>query len=418
MKRFDFVDVTLRDALVIIDPMQNPDGRQRFVTTNLLGRAVEPDPNPQSAEHDEPWPGGRSNHYLVDMNRDYFAMSQPETQGRIRTMLEWAPQVVVDLHEMGGNSTYYFAPPADPFNPLITEGQRKSLEMFGRANAQEFDRRGFPYFVREVYDAFYPGYGDSWPSFQGAVAMTYEQASPRGLVFRREDGTLLTYKHAVTQHFTAAVMTAAAATPHRVVIMGHRPPELAEPELDGGLVGHEDGHGEDERGEDRGQGDDPGEDHRHAPDDERDQHRPRREGEEYSRAGGDPLPAAERDPDGEDVADDGRGTVSEGPARGGAVPEGEPDGGKPALEDIEDHDGEGGLPAQDAEGVGGAQVAAPVLPEVDPADEAGHDIAGGRRAQEVRGEEEDPAHFSSSRRPRTLKRSGVPWNPHAARNPL
>ena len=153
---------------MIIDPMQNPDGRQRFVTQNLLGRSLEPDPNPQSAEHDEPWPGGRVNHYLFDMNRDYFALSQRETQGRARVMLDWYPQVVVDLHEMGGNSSYYFAPPADPINPLMTESQRKSLEMFGRANAAEFDRRGFAYFVREVYDAFYPGYGDSWPAFHGA----------------------------------------------------------------------------------------------------------------------------------------------------------------------------------------------------------------------------------------------------------
>lgn len=208
-------DLTLRDALVIIDPMQNPDGRQRFVTQNLLGRAIEPDPNPQSAEHDEPWPGGRVNHYLFDMNRDYFALSQPETQGRARTMLEWYPQVVVDLHEMGGNSSYYFAPPADPINPLMTESQRKSLELFGRANATEFDRRGFAYFVREVYDAFYPGYGDSWPAFHGAIAMTYEQASARGLAFAREDGTTLTYKQGVTQHFTAAITTAVTAARNR-----------------------------------------------------------------------------------------------------------------------------------------------------------------------------------------------------------
>ena len=208
-------DITMRDALVIIDPMQNPDGRQRFVTQNLLGRAVEPDPNPQSAEHDEPWPGGRVNHYLFDMNRDYFAQSQRETQGRARVMLEWYPQVVVDLHEMGGNSSYYFAPPADPINPLITPAQRKSLELFGRANATEFDKRGFAYFVREVYDAFYPGYGDSWPGFHGAVAMTYEQASARGLAFRRDDGSLLTYKDGVTHHFTAATTTAATAAKNR-----------------------------------------------------------------------------------------------------------------------------------------------------------------------------------------------------------
>jgi hypothetical protein len=209
------VDLALRDALVLIDPMQNPDGRQRFVTTNLLGRAADPDPNPQSAEHDEPWPGGRANHYLFDMNRDYFALSQRETQGRVKTMLDWYPQVVVDLHEMGGNSSYYFAPPADPFNPLITDAQRKDLELFGRANAAEFDRRGFAYFVREVYDAFYPGYGDSWPTFQGAIAMTYEQASPRGLAFKRDDGSILTYKQAVTHHFTAAITTAVTAAKNR-----------------------------------------------------------------------------------------------------------------------------------------------------------------------------------------------------------
>ena len=208
-------DLTLREAIVIIDPMQNPDGRQRFVTTNLLGRAAEPDPEPSSAEHDEPWPGGRSNHYLFDMNRDYFALSQPETQGRARAMLEWYPQVVVDLHEMGGNSTYYFAPPADPINPYLTEAQRRWLDTFGRANAAQFDRRGFGYFVREVYDAFYPGYGDSWPAFHGAIAMTFEQASARGLVFRRQDETLLTYKDAVTHHYTAALTTAATAARNR-----------------------------------------------------------------------------------------------------------------------------------------------------------------------------------------------------------
>ena len=208
-------DVTMKEALVLIDPMQNPDGRHRFVSGNLLGRAAEPDPEPASAEHDEPWPGGRSNHYLFDMNRDYFAMSQPETQGRVRVMLEWFPQVVVDLHEMGGNSTYYFAPPADPLNPFITEAQRKWFDAFGRANAAQFDRRGFGYFIREVYDSFYPGYGESWPIFHGAIGMTYEQASARGLAFRREDGTQLTYKDGVTHHFTAAITTAATAARNR-----------------------------------------------------------------------------------------------------------------------------------------------------------------------------------------------------------
>ena len=139
------------------------------------------------------------------MNRDWFAQSQPETRGRTTLFLEWFPQVVVDLHEMGGDSTYYFAPPADPLNPYITKAQAEWLTAFGRENARAFDARGFAYFTREVFDSFYPGYGESWPIFHGAIGMTYEQASSRGLVYRRDDDTLLTYRDGVLQHFTAAI---------------------------------------------------------------------------------------------------------------------------------------------------------------------------------------------------------------------
>ena len=174
-----------------------------------------PDAEPFAAEHDEPWPGGRSNHYLFDMNRDWFAQSQPETRGRTRLYLDWFPQVVVDLHEMGGNSTYYFAPPADPLNPYITKAQADWLTAFGRENAKAFDARGFAYFNREVFDSFYPGYGESWPIFHGAIGMTYEMASSRGLVYRREDDSLLTYRDGVLQHFTAAISTVATAAANR-----------------------------------------------------------------------------------------------------------------------------------------------------------------------------------------------------------
>ncbi len=209
------VKAVLEESIVVIDPMQNPDGRARFVAQNLLGRAREPDPLPEAAEHDEPWPGGRSNHYLFDMNRDWFSQSQPETRGRIEAMLEWFPQVVVDLHEMGGESTYYFPPPANPINPHVTKAQIAALELFGRANAAKFDARGFAYFIRENYDGFYPGYGDSWPAFHGAVGMTYEQASARGLVWKRTDDQVLTYRDGIVHHFTAAITTAATAARNR-----------------------------------------------------------------------------------------------------------------------------------------------------------------------------------------------------------
>jgi hypothetical protein len=209
------VDAVLRDALVLIDPMQNPDGRARFVFQNLLGRAASADPAPYSAEHDEPWPGGRSNHYLFDMNRDWFAQSQPETRGRIRIGLEYVPQITVDLHEQGGDNAYYFAPPADPLNPHITKSQIAAWDLLGRANGARFDERGWPYYIREVYDAFYPGYGDSWPTFQGSIGMTYEQASARGLAFSRSDGDTLTYRDGVMHHFNAAITTAITAARNR-----------------------------------------------------------------------------------------------------------------------------------------------------------------------------------------------------------
>ncbi len=213
------VDTILRESIVLIDPLQNPDGRARFVTLNLLGQAATPDPEPASAEHDEPWPGGRVNHYLFDMNRDWFAQTQLETIGRTRLYLEWFPHVVVDLHEMGGESTYYFAPPADPLNPHITRQQAAWLATFGRENGKRFDERGFAYFTREVFDSFYPGYGESWPIFHGAVGMTYEQASARGLVYRREDDTMLSYRDGVVHHFTAAIATAHTAARNRQKIL-------------------------------------------------------------------------------------------------------------------------------------------------------------------------------------------------------
>ncbi len=209
------VDLIRREAIVIIDPMQNPDGRARFVFQNLLGQAATPDPEPAAAEHDEPWPGGRSNHYLFDLNRDWFAQTQPESQGRVKLMLEWTPHVVVDLHEMGGDSTYYFPPSAEPPNPHMTRTQGAWLETFGQANAARFDERGFAYFNREVFDAFYPGYGVSWPMAQGAIGMTFEMASARGLAYRRQDETTLTYLDGAVRHFTSAITTAATASRNR-----------------------------------------------------------------------------------------------------------------------------------------------------------------------------------------------------------
>ena len=200
----------VNETIVVIDPMQNPDGRARFVNNFLASTGIVPDGDRQAAEHDEPWPSGRVNHYMFDLNRDWFTLSQPETRGKVAAIRQWNPVVVVDLHEMGGDETYFFSPAAQPFSPNLTPAQIRAYELIGRYNAAAFDARGEPYFTREVYDLFYPGYGDTWNAHQGAIGSTYEQGSARGLVFARRDGTRLTYADGVRNHFTASLATASA----------------------------------------------------------------------------------------------------------------------------------------------------------------------------------------------------------------
>ncbi|MDE0072469.1 MAG: hypothetical protein OXU32_00600, partial [Gammaproteobacteria bacterium] len=204
---------------VLIDPNENPDGRNRFVQENTMAAAVRPNVEAFSAEHDERWPGGRVNHYLFDLNRDLFIQSQAETQGKVRIFLEYWPHIVADLHEMGGNATYFFPPTAPPENPWYGERQIALMDVFGRANAAAFDARGFAYFNREVYDLFYPGYVDMWPMNHGALGMTYEQASARALVLEQSDGDVLTYGDGVLHHFTAAMATAHTSAVNRESIL-------------------------------------------------------------------------------------------------------------------------------------------------------------------------------------------------------
>lgn len=213
------VDRILDQTIVVLDPLQNPDGRDRFVHHARQTRGRWPDASPDAAVRDQPWPGGRSNHALCDMNRDWFGLTQPETRARVRAFQGFWPQFFADVHEMGSNSTYYFGPPALPHNPEVTEGQHAWLERYGRENARWFDERGYDYFTRELFDLFYPGYGDSWPTFQGAVAMTYEVASARGLAVDREDGTRLTFPDTVTQHAVASLASCATTADNREAVL-------------------------------------------------------------------------------------------------------------------------------------------------------------------------------------------------------
>ena len=205
----------LSGAVVLLDPAQNPDGRARFLASLRQARGARSDPEPASAEHLQPWPGGRFSHDLFDLNRDWFALTHPETEARVRALLAWHPSVAVDLHEMGADQAYFFAPPAEPHHPLITGEQKALWDVFGRAIAGAFDERGWRYWTREQFDSFYPGYGESWPLFTGAVGMTFEQASSRGLVTALKDGGELTYAQTVQHHLVSSFTTCLAAARQR-----------------------------------------------------------------------------------------------------------------------------------------------------------------------------------------------------------
>lgn len=211
----------LRDVVVLIDPLSNPDGRERYLSAFENRRGREPNPDPAAAEHAEPWPGGRTNHYQIDLNRDWAWITQRETRARIAAYRSFEPQVYVDFHEMGSGSSYYFPPVAPPIHPAIDPRVVKWLEIFGRANARAFDEMGWLYFNGQRYDLFYPGYGDSYPSLRGSIGMTYEMAGGgrAGEALRLPDGSLLTLADRVARHTLASLSTVRAAVQNRSALL-------------------------------------------------------------------------------------------------------------------------------------------------------------------------------------------------------
>ncbi|MBI3578781.1 MAG: hypothetical protein HY089_05135 [Ignavibacteriales bacterium] len=207
----------LENAVVIIDPAVNPDGRERYVQWVNSTTGAKPNINPDAVEHSEPWPGGRTNHFYFDLNRDWAWQTQKETRGRIPLYREWMPHVHVDFHEMGYTSTYFFFPATKPFHTTLPAEVKKWGEIFGKGNAEAFDKIGSSYYVAEDFDLFYPGYGDSWPTFNGAIGMTYEQAghSRAGLAIKKPSGEVLTLRSRARNHFTTSIATLETAVKNR-----------------------------------------------------------------------------------------------------------------------------------------------------------------------------------------------------------
>ncbi len=199
----------LDNTVVIIDPCVNPDGRDRYVNWYNQVKASPYDTNQNATEHNEPWPGGRPNHYLFDLNRDWVWASQVETKQRLKLYNQWMPHIHVDFHEQGINEPYYFAPAAEPFHEVISDWQRKFQLQIGKNHAKYFDREGWLFFTRERFDLLYPSYGDTYPTFMGAIGMTYEQAGHgrAGLGIDNDEGTKLTLVDRIKHHTTTSLST-------------------------------------------------------------------------------------------------------------------------------------------------------------------------------------------------------------------
>ncbi len=199
----------LKNTIVILDPALNPDGYDRYSHWNRQVSNLLYNPNPDAREHREPWPGGRPNHYYYDLNRDWAWATQVETQQRLVLYQRWLPHIHADLHEQSIDNPYYFAPAAEPMHDFITPWQRDFQTQIGKNHARYFDANGWLYFTKEVFDLFYPSYGDTYPMFNGAIGMTYEQAgnSSAGRSIINSFSDTLTLHDRIQHHLTTSRST-------------------------------------------------------------------------------------------------------------------------------------------------------------------------------------------------------------------
>ena len=207
----------LDNSVVILVPCINPDGRDRYVYWYKSAQSYVTNTDQFDYEHDEPWPGGRTNHYWFDLNRDWVWMVHPESKGRIAAYQEWLPQIHVDYHEMGFNRNYFTMPGTTPRNLMLPEPYEALSDTFGLANIAAFDKHKVMYYTREGFDFFYPSYGSSYPSVMGSIGMLVEQGghSRGGRAVETDDEYILTLRQRVFDHYETSFATLSAAVRNR-----------------------------------------------------------------------------------------------------------------------------------------------------------------------------------------------------------
>ncbi len=212
------IDELLNNAVILFDPSFNPDGLQRFAYWANTNKAQNITPDPNDREYHEVWPGGRTNHYWFDMNRDWLPVQLPESRARIKSFHKWLPNILTDHHEMGTNSTFFFQPGipsrTNPLTPQMNQDLTKEIATY---HAKAFDKLGSTYYSEESFDDFYYGKGSTFPDINGSIGILFEQGSSRGHAQESDNG-ILTFPFTIRNQFTAALSTLEAAKNMRVKI--------------------------------------------------------------------------------------------------------------------------------------------------------------------------------------------------------
>ncbi|AZQ58783.1 zinc carboxypeptidase [Maribacter sp. MJ134] len=216
------IEKMLSDMVILMDPSYNPDGLQRFAYWANTNKSINLVADNNEREYHEVWPGGRTNHYWFDMNRDWLPVQLPESRARIESFHKWLPNILTDHHEMGTNSTFFFQP-GEPtrVHPLTPKINQELTTEIGTYHAKALDKIGSLYYSEEGYDDYYYGKGSTFPDVNGSVGILFEQGSSRGHVQESENG-LLTFPFTIRNQFTTALSTIEAATNMREKILGYQ----------------------------------------------------------------------------------------------------------------------------------------------------------------------------------------------------
>ena len=209
----------LENLVVVIDPLMNPDGRDRFLSMMAQNRTAQPGVDDQSLIHTGFWPAGRTNHYLFDLNRDWLFATQPESRDRDRAIGEWNPHYIIEGHEMGSQSTFFFNPPREALNPNFPASEQKWEARFGENQAAAFDAHGWRYFNGENYDNWYPGFTSSWAPLRGAIGNLYEQAKISTDAVRHANEALEAYRESVHHQLVSTMANLAFLAKNRKEIL-------------------------------------------------------------------------------------------------------------------------------------------------------------------------------------------------------